>query len=53
MKLGEAMYAAQQGDEDGSEADTGVDGQPVDGDDVVDADFEEVSDDDGDEKKSA
>ncbi|MGI9373246.1 MAG: molecular chaperone DnaK [Hyphomicrobiales bacterium] len=54
MKLGEAMYAAQQGD-DGDEGETGVDGQPVDGEDVVDADFEEVSDDDGDgdEKKSA
>jgi molecular chaperone DnaK len=55
MKLGEAMYAAQQAES--AEADggveEGVDGQPVDGDDVVDADFEEVSDDDGDEKKSA
>ncbi|MGI9481069.1 MAG: molecular chaperone DnaK [Hyphomicrobiales bacterium] len=51
MKLGEAMYAAQQAE--GEEApETGVDGEPVD-DDVVDADFEEVSDDDGDEKKSA
>jgi molecular chaperone DnaK len=55
MKLGEAMYAAQQAES--AEADggveEGVDGQPVDGDDVVDADFEEVSDDDSDEKKSA
>jgi molecular chaperone DnaK len=44
MKLGEAMYAAQQGDADGAE------GQPAD-DGVVDAEFEEVSD--TDEKKDA
>jgi molecular chaperone DnaK len=43
MKLGEAMYAAQQGDADADE------GQPAD-DGVVDAEFEEVSDDD---KKNA
>lgn len=46
MKLGEAMYAAQQG---------GGEDQPqssADGDDVVDAEFEEVGDDD-DKKKSA
>jgi molecular chaperone DnaK len=42
MKLGEAMYAAQQ-DAGGAEAEAG-------GDDVVDAEFEEV---DGDEKKSS
>jgi len=48
MKLGEAMYAAQQGGDsgadDGAEASSG-------GDDVVDAEFEEVSGDD--HKKSA
>ena len=45
MKLGEAMYAAQQGGEgDQPDAASG-------GDDVVDAEFEEVSDDDT--KKSA
>ena len=44
MKLGEAMYAAQQG---GGEAQAETSG----GDDVVDAEFEEVSDDD--QKKSA
>ncbi len=43
MKLGEAMYAAQQGGAEASD-------QPEGGDDVVDAEFEEV---DGDEKKSA
>jgi len=44
MKLGEAMYAAQQGGGEGDGADAGAD-------DVVDAEFEEVSGDD--EKKSA
>ncbi len=44
MKLGEAMYAAQQ-DQAGGEG-----AQASGGDDVVDAEFEEV---DGDEKKSA
>jgi molecular chaperone DnaK len=44
MKLGEAMYQAQQGPGGEGEA------QPA-GDDVVDAEFEEVSDDD--HKKSA
>jgi molecular chaperone DnaK len=44
MKLGEAMYAAQQG---GGEAQP----EAAAGDDVVDAEFEEVSDDD--HKKSA
>ena len=45
MKLGEAMYAQQQGD-------AAAEGQPAD-DGVVDAEFEEVSDTDGDDKKSA
>ena len=45
MKLGEAMYAAQQGGADGAAED-----QPAD-DGVVDAEFEEVSD--ADEKKDA
>ena len=52
MKLGEAMYAAQQAD---AEADAAADAATDAGetpDDVVDADFEEVSDDD-DTKKSA
>jgi molecular chaperone DnaK len=44
MKLGEAMYAAQQG---GSEEQPSAEGSS---DDVVDAEFEEVADDD---KKSA
>jgi len=39
MKLGEAMYAAQQGGGEGDGAESGAD-------DVVDAEFEEVSDDD-------
>jgi molecular chaperone DnaK len=45
MKLGEAMYAQQQsaGEGDAAPADDGV----------VDAEFEEVSDTDGDDKKSA
>jgi molecular chaperone DnaK len=43
MKLGEAMYAAQQGASGEAQPDAG-------GDDVVDAEFEEVDDDD---KKSA
>ena len=54
MKLGEAMYAAQQaegGAEDGGDA---GDGEAKADDDVVDAEFSEVSDDDnGDDKKSA
>ena len=45
MKLGEAMYAAQQGSGEAAAAE-----QPAD-DGVVDAEFEEVSD--TDEKKSA
>ena len=46
MKLGEAMYKAQQGEAgDGSEAQSTSSSE-----DVVDAEFEEV---DGDDKKSA
>ena len=52
MKLGEAMYAAQQQDaEADAAADAAADARET-PDDVVDADFEEVSDDD-DTKKSA
>ena len=49
MKLGEAMYASQQGAGDGASAEAPAD------DGVVDAEFEEVSPDAdaGDEKKSA
>jgi molecular chaperone DnaK len=46
MKLGEAMYKAQQAAGTGE---AGADGQPKD--DVIDADFKEVGDDD--KKKSA
>jgi molecular chaperone DnaK len=47
MKLGEAMYAAQQGaGEDGASADAPAD------DGVVDAEFEEVSDEDDDKKNA-
>ncbi|MEP3602039.1 MAG: molecular chaperone DnaK [Stappiaceae bacterium] len=50
MKLGEAMYqAAQSEEQEAAEADAAADAA-ADDDDVVDADFEEVSDDD---KKSA
>ena len=50
MKIGEMLYQAQQAD--GGDADGGPseDGPSDGGDDVVDADFEEVDD---DEKKSA
>jgi molecular chaperone DnaK len=44
MKLGEAMYKAQQGGEQ-------ADGEAKPQDDVIDADFREVGDDD--KKKSA
>ena len=47
MKLGEAMYAAQQGGTDDQPETAGAD------DDVVDAEFEEVGDDDDDKKKTA
>lgn len=51
MKLGEAMYAASQ-------AEGAADGEPAAADakkedDVIDADFKDVSDDKGDKKKSA
>jgi molecular chaperone DnaK len=46
MKLGEAMYNAQNTQGEGGAGD----GAQAHGDDVVDAEFEEV---DGDEKKSA
>jgi molecular chaperone DnaK len=55
MKLGEAVYQDSQADAgDMDEADGGPSSSDA-GDDVVDADFEEVSDDDddGDDKKSA
>ncbi len=53
MKLGEAMYAAQQSEaESDAAADAAAESRADDGEDVVDADFEEVSDDD-DTKKSA
>jgi len=45
MKLGEAMYQASQADAEAA-ADAGAEGEA--GDDVVDADFEEVEDDDQD-----
>jgi len=46
MKLGEAMYKAQQGEEDGAASDGGASAEPGKAqDDVVDADFEEVDDD--------
>jgi molecular chaperone DnaK len=45
MKLGEAMYKAQQGETGGDDAAGSADGAS---DDVVDAEFEEV---DGDGKK--
>jgi len=47
MKLGEAMYAANQGGEAGAEAPAGETKK----DDVIDADFQEV--DDKDQKKRA
>ena len=53
MKLGEAMYAAQQAEEgaaegpaDGARADAEIGGEQAADDDVVDADFEEVDEDD-------
>ncbi|MEX0346753.1 MAG: molecular chaperone DnaK [Rhizobiaceae bacterium] len=49
MKLGQAMYEASQAE--AAEADAAADAEK-DGDDVVDADFEEIDDDD-DKKKSA
>jgi molecular chaperone DnaK len=50
MKLGEAMYAAQQT----PEAEGGAEGaDAAKKDDVIDADFKDVTDDKGDRKKSA
>ena len=49
MKLGEAMYKAQQGDGGDDAGGSGAGGQGTADDGVVDADFEEVKDD----KKSA
>ena len=51
MKLGEAMYQASQ--ETAGEEPAGDDVTSDKGEDVVDADFEEVDDDKNDEKKSA
>ena len=48
MKLGQAMYEAQQAET--AESDAAADAAAS-GEDVVDADFEEINDDD--EKKSA
>ena len=48
MKLGEAMYKASQGGEDGGGGQGGGDAPK---DDVIDADFQEV--DEGDKKKRA
>ncbi|MCF4096976.1 molecular chaperone DnaK [Maritalea mediterranea] len=48
MKLGEAMYQASQEEENGDQDDAGDDNA----DDVVDADFEEVKDDEDDKKSS-
>ncbi|MDF1779399.1 MAG: molecular chaperone DnaK [Rhizobiaceae bacterium] len=50
MKLGQAMYEAQQAE--AAQADAAAD-SASENDDVVDADFEEVNDDDDEEKKSA
>ncbi len=61
MKLGEAMYQQQAGEDgavppDGADGGQDQSGQDADADvvdaDVVDADFEEVDDDDDDEKKN-
>lgn len=50
MKLGEAMYAASQAE---GAADEGEPAAEPKKDDVIDADFKDVSDDKGDKKKSA
>ena len=50
MKIGESVYKAQQEAE--AEGDAAADAQ-TDGEDVVDADFEEVSDEDTDEEQKA
>ena len=51
MKLGEAMYAASQAE--AGAADGAADDADAKKDDVIDADFKDVSDDKGDKKKSA
>ena len=51
MKLGEAMYAASQAE--GAAADGEEPAADAKKDDVIDADFKDVSDDKGDKKKSA
>ncbi len=51
MKLGEAMYAASQSE--GAAADGEEPAAETKKDDVIDADFKDVSDDKGDKKKSA
>lgn len=51
MKLGEAMYAASQAE--GATAEAGAEDAEAAKDDVIDADFKDVSDDKGDKKKSA
>ncbi|WP_425089001.1 molecular chaperone DnaK [Stappia sp.] len=54
MKLGEAMYKAAQAEEEAGASADGAEDAPKADDDVVDADFEEVSDDDDkNDKKSA
>ena len=50
MKIGEAVYAAQQGGDGGDDGAAGPGASAKD--DVIDADFREVNDDDG-KKKSA
>jgi molecular chaperone DnaK len=50
MKLGEAMYAASQAEANAPEGAAAEDSKK---DDVIDADFKDVSDDKGDKKKSA
>jgi molecular chaperone DnaK len=50
MKLGEAMYAASQAEGAAQEGEPAADDKK---DDVIDADFKDVSDDKGDKKKSA
>jgi molecular chaperone DnaK len=55
MKLGEAIYKAEQESpqaEEGTES-TAETGESTTDEDVVDADFEDVTDEDGDDKKSA
>lgn len=52
MKLGEAMYRDANLDDDGEDAGYDPSDEPMQDDDIVDADFEEVKDDDED-KKSA